>query len=301
MPAPTRLNWDDLRIFLEVNRSKTLTAAARQLRIDDSTVSRRIAALEASLNETLFIRDSAGLHPTPRGLELLMCVQDMERGALAITEPAIASDRTPCGHVRVATMEGIASLYLAAEFVALRERYPLLEVELVTSSNQVQVNRREADIFISFFPTAGRGLAVTEIGAFQLHLYASPEYLARAGTPRSVDDLTGHDFVSYVDDLVQLDTVRWLREGVPNPRVVFHSSSMLAQMFAAGGGAGIVMLPTFARAERFGLVPVLGRQVEVGRMLYLAVHKELQHTPRVKAVCEFLQEIIARDYPRNDA
>lgn len=301
MPAPTRLNWDDLRIFLEVNRSKTLTAAARQLRIDDSTVSRRIAALEASLNETLFIRDSAGLHPTPRGLELLMCVQDMERGALAITEPAIASDRTPCGHVRVATMEGIASLYLAAEFVALRERYPLLEVELVTSSNQVQVNRREADIFISFFPTAGRGLAVTEIGAFQLHLYASPEYLARAGTPRSVDDLTGHDFVSYVDDLVQLDTVRWLREGVPNPRVVFHSSSMLAQMFAAGGGAGIVMLPTFARAERFGLVPVLGRRVEVGRMLYLAVHKELQHTPRVKAVCEFLQEIIARDYPRNDA
>ncbi|CAG9171819.1 LysR family transcriptional regulator [Cupriavidus pampae] len=301
MPAPTRLNWDDLRIFLEVNRSKTLTAAARQLRIDDSTVSRRIAALEASLNETLFIRDSAGLHPTPRGLELLMCVQDMERGALAITEPAIASDRTPCGHVRVATMEGIASLYLAAEFVALRERYPLLEVELVTSSNQVQVNRREADIFISFFPTAGRGLAVTEIGAFQLHLYASPEYLARAGTPHSVDDLTGHDFVSYVDDLVQLDTVRWLREGVPNPRVVFHSSSMLAQMFAAGGGAGIVMLPTFARAERFGLVPVLGRRVEVGRMLFLAVHKELQHTPRVKAVCEFLQEIIARDYPRNDA
>lgn len=297
MPAPTRLNWDDLRIFLEVNRSKTLTAAARQLRIDDSTVSRRIAALEASLNETLFIRDSAGLHPTPRGLELLMCVQDMERGALAITEPAIASDRTPCGHVRVATMEGIASLYLAAEFVALRERYPLLEVELVTSSNQVQVNRREADIFISFFPTAGRGLAVTEIGAFQLHLYASPEYLARAGTPHSVDDLTGHDFVSYVDDLVQLDTVRWLREGVPNPRVVFHSSSMLAQMFAAGGGAGIVMLPTFARAERFGLVPVLGRRVEVGRMLYLAVHKELQHTPRVKAVCGFLQEIVARDYP----
>ncbi|WP_454724432.1 MULTISPECIES: LysR family transcriptional regulator [Cupriavidus] len=297
MSALNKVNWDDLRVFLEISRSRTLSAAARQLGVDDSTVSRRIAQLEAALNETLFVRDHAGFHPTPRGRELLQCVQDMERGAMAICEPGGRDRHEPCGRVRVATMEGIASLYLAGEFAGLRERHPRLEVELVTSSNLVHVSRREADLFISFFPGAGRGLEVSAIGEFALHLYASPQYIARHGEPRSPDELSHHAFVSYIDDLIQLDTVRWLREATATPQVAFHSSSMLAQMFAAAGGAGLVMLPTFARAERFGLRRVLGRQVEVPRTLYLAVHKDLQYSARVKAVIRFLHEIIGRDYP----
>jgi DNA-binding transcriptional LysR family regulator len=282
---------------MEVGRSKTLSVAARQLGVDDSTVSRRIAQLEYSLGEAVFARDHLGFHLTPRGKELLGYVEEMESGALAVAEAMGGNRRDPSGKVRVATMEGIASLYLSGQFVDLHRRHPALEIELVTSANLVHVNRREADIFLSFFPFEGRGLQVAPVGEFQLHLYASPEYLKARGTPERREALDEHVFCSYVDDLVQLDTVRWLNEAVPNPAVVFHSTSMLAQMFAAVAGGGLVMLPTFARAERFGLVPVLPAEVVVKRVVWLTVHKDLQYTTRIKATIAFLEDALKRDFP----
>jgi len=297
MNAIQKISWDDLRVFLEISRHKTLSAAARKLRIDISTVSRRISHLETSLNETLFVRDHSGFHLTQHGGELLQYVQEMDRGALAIAEYGRRDKHEASGRVRVATMEGIATTYLAGEFTQLRRRHPRLEIELVTSANLVHVNRREADIFLSFFPADGRGLQLSPIGEFFLHLYAAPSYLESHGTPTTLEALSEHDFVSYIDDLIQLDTVRWLREAIEEPHMVFHSSSMLSQMFAAASGMGLVMLPTFTRAERFGLVAVLREHIAVSRTLYLAVHKDLQFTSRIKAVVRFLRDIVERDYP----
>lgn len=295
---PHDISWDDLRIFLEVSRHKTLSGAARQLRIDDSTVSRRMTHLETRLGETIFVRGRSGFQLTAKGRELLGCVQDMEGSALAVMESRGSRDRrNPRGRVRLATMEGIATLYLAAEFVRMRERHPELEIELVTSSQSVNVSRREADLFLSFFRAEGRGLRVEPIGRFDLYVYGAAEYLRRHGIPETVEDLRNHVFASYVDDLVQLDTVRWLRELAPDPRVVFHSSSMLAQMSAAAAGMGLVMLPTFAHPERLGLQRVLVDQTHVKRILWLTVHQDLEYMSRVRAVVEYLRMILLRDYP----
>jgi DNA-binding transcriptional LysR family regulator len=292
------ISWDDLRIFLEVGRHKTLSAAAKQLGVDDSTVSRRMAQLETNLGETVFVRGRNGFQLTAKGSELLGCVQDMESSALAIMESRASSDRrNPRGRVRLATMEGIATLYLAGEFVRMRDRHPDLEIELITSSQAVNVSRREADLFLSFFRAEGRGLRVEPIGQFDLHLYGEAEYLQRHGKPKSIDDLSKHVFASYVDDLVHLDSVRWLREVAADLKVVFHSSSMLAQMSAAAAGVGLVMLPTFAHPERFGLQRVLDEQTKVNRVLWLTVHQDLEYTPRVRAVVDYLRMIMLRDYP----
>lgn len=290
-------NWNDLRIFLEVGRSKTLAGAARRLQVDQSTISRRIAALEAALDIAVFERDHLGFRLTPKGSDLFDCVQEMEVGALALAESLGAKEHSPAGRVRVATMEGIATLYLAGEFAHLRSRHPKLQIELVTSANLVHVNRREADLFISFFPAEGRGLQSTLLGKFGLHLYAAPAYLKARGTPQSITDLDQHDFVSYVDDLVQLNTVRWLFEAIPKPRIVFHSTSMLSQMFCAADGGGIVMLPAFARPERFGLASILREQIDVTREVWLTVHRDLQYAGRIKAASSFIVEILQRDYP----
>lgn len=292
------ISWDDLRIFLEVGRQKTLSAAAKRLGVDDSTVSRRMAQLETNLGEPIFVRGRNGFQLTARGSELLGRVQDMERGALAIVESRASGDRVnPRGRVRLATMEGIATLYLSAQFVRMRERHPDLEIELVTSSQAINVSRREADIFLSFFCIEGRGLCVEPIGQFDLHLYGTPEYLRVHGTPESLDDLNQHLFASYVEDLVHLDTVRWLREASPDLKIAFHSSSIVAQMFAAAESVGLVMLPTFARPERFGLQRVLGEQTHVRRVLWLTVHQDLQYVPRVRAVVDYVRMVMRRDYP----
>lgn len=292
-----RISWDDLRIFLEVARNRTLSAAARQLGLDDSTVSRRIAQLEYRLGEALLERDHLGARPTTKGHSLLENVREMERAALALAEH-MDDPAMPSGRVRLASMEGISTLYLSRQFVELRKRHPQLLIELVTSSSMVHVNRREADLLITFFPLEARSLEVMPVGEFRLHLYASADYLKTHGTPQNLNELSSHSFVCYIDDLVQLDTVRWLQEAVKQPQVVFQSTSMLSQMFSAASGAGLVMLPEFARAsEVCGLVRVLPREVEVKRTLWLSVHRDLQYLRRVKTVMAFLREIFSRDYP----
>ncbi len=295
--SATQPAWNDLRIFLEVARCGTLGGAARRLKLDHSTISRHIARLEEAINFPVFERDHQGLHITAKGREIVQYVEAMEADAVALADALGGFHREPSGAVRVGTMEGIASLYLAGEFGRLKASHPKISVELVTTTQQMHVNQREADIFLSFFPPDGKALDVAPIGEFALHLYAAPAYLAAHGTPAGLDALGEHGFVSYVDDLIQLDTVRWLDEVVKHPRLAFQSSSMLAQLFAAVSGAGIVMLPSFSRPERFGLVPVLADAVRVKRTIWMTVHRELQYLPRIKAVTRFLEDTIARDYP----
>lgn len=290
-------NWNDLKVFLEVARSGTLGRAARRIKCDQSTISRHISRLEKAINAPVFERDNHGLHITARGQALLQYVEAMESNVVALGELLGGAHKEPSGTVRVGTMEGIASLYLAGEFVKFSRRFQKIAVELVTTTQQMHVNHREADVFLSFYPPDGTSLDVVPVGAFPLHLYASPGYLSQYGTPETVADLPDHQFSTYVDDLIHLDTVRWLAEVHAHPKIGFQSSSMIAQMFAAVAGAGIVMLPSFAKAERFGLVKILDGQVKVIRTIWMTVHRDLQYLRRIKAVTRFLQETISQDYP----
>ncbi|WP_186079872.1 LysR family transcriptional regulator [Burkholderia gladioli] len=290
-------NWQDLRIFLEVVRAGTFGGAARRLKVDHSTISRHVARLEEAINVTVFERDNQGLKITPRGREIVEHVEAMEISATALAEVLGGSHGEPSGCVRLATMEGIASLYLAGELVKLRRQHRNISVELVTTTQQMHVNQREADIFLSFFRPDGKALDAAPVGEFVLHLYASPQYLSEHGAPVDIEALAGHRFASYIDDLIQLDTVRWLKEVMAQPRLEFQSSSMLAQLFAAVEGAGIVMLPSFARAHRFGLVRILANEVKVKRTVWMTVHRELQYLPRIKVVTRFLRDIMERDHP----
>jgi DNA-binding transcriptional LysR family regulator len=159
----------------------------------------------------------------------------------------------------------------------------------------VHVSRREADVFLSFFRPEGRGLVTRRLGRFGLGLFASPAYLAVHGAPRSTADLERHEFVSYIDDLIQVDAVRWLDEVIREPRVAFHSNSMIAQMSAAAAGLGIVLLPFFAVDRYPDLTRVLAGEVLVQRDIWLSVHRDLESVPRIEAVAGFLAELIDAD------
>ncbi|PQV44478.1 LysR family transcriptional regulator [Paraburkholderia sp. BL21I4N1] len=292
-----RLSWDDLRVFLAVSRAGSFSNAGRSLCMDHATVGRRVSALEFAMETPLFERDRHGCRLNSQGRMILAHVEAIEANLLSLTDTLENGTPAPAGHVRVATMEGIASLYLSEQFARFKEVQPSITIELVTSSHDVRISQREADIFLSFFEPHGLNLEVSRIGRFPLHLYASADYLGRHGTPISVDAFRNHAFVGYIDDLIQLDAVRWLDEAIAGPAIAFYSSSMLAQMFAAVAGAGIVMLPAFARAERFGLVPVLPQLIQVNRDVWVSTHQYLSRLPRIKIVLAFLKETFAMDFP----
>ena len=290
------LNWDDLRVFLHAARAGNLSQTAKRMRLDHSTVSRRIAQMETSLGIAVFERHRTGLKLNEIGERLLRHAEKVESAVIAIHEEVSTGDTEELtGTVRLATMEGIASLYLAQRFSGLRRAAPRLTVELVTSAQTVYVHKREADLFVSFFRPPGPGLISERIGKFGLRLYASRGYLDCHGTPATLRELQDHWFVSYIEDLIQVDSVRWLADIIEEPRIAFHSNSMIAQMNAAAGGLGIVLLPSFAAAGRPDLIPVLPEVASTTREVWLNLHSDLQFAPRIRAVRAFLRSTLKHD------
>lgn len=288
-------SWDDLRIFLELARQGRLSRAAGRLGVDHTTVSRRVAHLELALGAKLFERTRSGMRLRDSGRLLLRHAEAMESQTLAAGMALGAGDGDYVGTVRIAMMEGIGSLYFAPRLAKLLSSRPSIRLELVTSAQPLNLSRREADLFLSFFRPRGRGLRSRKLGEFGLGLFASPAYLKQHGEPGGVADLSRHAFVDYIDDLVAIDAVRWLADVIKAPRIAFHSNSMIAQHHAATAGIGIVLLPFFAAHGDRRLRPVLGKKVVVTRELWLSVHHDLHDAPRVRIVADFLADQINRD------
>lgn len=287
-----RFNWNDIQIFLALARHKSLTQAAQALRVNHATVSRRVRTLEQALESKLFEHNRFGYLLTDAGERLLREAEGVESHVQNIAFGFSGDAKSVDGTVRVATMEAFGSLFLAPRVVQLYEAHPSIQLELVTASHWVNLSKREADILISFPKPQGRRLAVSKIGEFGLYLYASQQYIARYGMPRKMDELGSHQFVDYIDELIEISAVRWLADAIRRPPSAFRSTSLVAQYHSAVTGMGIAMLPTFVGEPDPRLVRVLPADVRVMREFWLTVHNDIQHISRVRHVVEFLQKLV---------
>ncbi|MDH3579591.1 MAG: LysR family transcriptional regulator [Hyphomicrobiales bacterium] len=295
MPEAAQLDWNDVSVFLALARHRNLSETARFLRVNHTTVGRRIRALEDQLNQRLFERSRLGFLLTDAGHTLLRHAEGMEEHAHSIALEFATSSEAPGGVVRVATMEALGSLYLAPNMADLYRQKPAVRIELVTASHWINLSKREADILISFPKPQGRRITVNKIGEFALHLYATPGYLKKRGIPETIDDLKNHRLIDYIDELVQISAVRWLSDMIHEPPADFRSTSLVAQYHATAAGLGISMLPTFVAARDKRLVRVLDDTVVVKRDFWLAVHEDLLHLVRVREVMSYLTTLIEND------
>lgn len=288
-------NWNDLVFFLELARQGRLMPAARRLKVDYTTVSRRISELEKDLAVSLFERKPDGFVLTEDGHRLFAVAEKMEVLGQSVGETVRSAPSDPSGRVRIATMEGIAAYYLTERLGAFNMHFPQVVVELVTERHLTNLTRREADVSVSFVPPAGSRLSVKKAGTFGLGLFSSSAYLARRGTPLQRCDLADHDFVDYVVDLVAIQKVHWLLDVLEPEHVVFRSTSMAAQQNAIASGRGIGLLPFFSARCEPRLVPVLADSVRVERELFISVHEDIEYVGRVRALTRFLSEQFEQD------
>lgn len=288
-----RYNWDDVIYFLEVARARNLVRAGQKLKVDHTTVSRRVRELERSLNTALFKRSKAGFSLTEAGLRLLQFAEGMENNANAIVETVVGT-ADAAGAVRVASMEGIGSMYLTTCMAEFQIAYPSIQVELITDTRLLDMTRREADIFISFFKPKGRRLAIKKIGEFKIFLYAATSYLEKHEPPKDLKDLDSHRFIDFIDEHIHIKENRWLTDILRPPHVVFRSTSLVSQYMAALSGVGIAMLPSFVAAQNDHLKPVLPNYFSI-RDIWISVHEDMLHIGRIKAVMNYLEKRIAAD------
>ena len=287
-------DWNDLRSFLAIARSGRLTAAAARLKVDHTTLSRRLGGLEHALKARLFDRGPTGYTLTEQGLRLLPTAEEMERLALAAQERVGGTATAVEGTVRIGSPEGFGSYFLAPRIARLKDRYPQLNVQLVAASAMFSVARRDADIVISpSRPPAGR-LLVGKLTDYDLALYAAPAYLERQPPIESTADLCRHRFVSYIGDLLTFPELDFQQHVAPDCATSLESSNLVAQLRATLAGAGLCVLPAFLAAEEDGLVRVLPEEVGLTRSLWLIVHLDLGELARIKAVLRFIKEEVGR-------
>ena len=285
------MNWDDLRLLLDVSRHPRLADVAARTGLDATTISRRLRRLETDLGLELFDRTPRGHILTPAGQAVADKAESLEHTASEIAALSESEGPLAAGRVRLGVPEGLGSLLIAPAMGQFAMRYPHIGLDLIALSGFVSVPKREADMSIMLTrPKAGR-LKVRKLSDYALHLYAHPDYLARTAPIAAVADLAEHSLIGYVDDLIYSAQLRYHEDIMPGLTLRFCSPSIVAQWQMARVGAGIAVLPHFIAGWDPQLVRVLADTVRIERAFWLAVHEDVHGTSRARAVNEFLDQL----------
>lgn len=285
-------DWDDLRVFLAVARARRVAPAARALGIDATTIARRLARLEKALEAELFETGAGERSLTARGQELLVHAESAESAALAALEDMGGQGRSLAGQVRLSVAEGFGTWVLAPGMADFNRRHPGIRLDLITASGFLNPSKREADMAVMLArPQRGR-LTVRRLGDYRLHLYAAPDYLARAGTPQCATDLRGHVLVGYVPEFIFSPELDYLDEVETGLEATLRSTSIIMQQRMIAESAGIGVLPDFIARRDSRLVPLMADRIEIVRSFWLVMHGDLRKLARIGAVADWLQERI---------
>ncbi|KHS51009.1 transcriptional regulator, LysR family [Brevibacterium linens] len=280
---------NDLLVLLAVSRTAKFTTAAHNLGLTHSTVSRRIAALEKSLGGRVLARSDDGWELTDLGERAVAVAEQMETAVAELESPGQGPE-TVSGVVRMTATDGF-SAYVASPAVAkLRRRHPGLSVEIVTVTRQALQQRSGLDIEVVVGePRVHRAEAV-ELGDYELGLYASRDYLAANGTPASVEEVSDHRLVYFVDSMLQVDDLDAPRRLFPEMKDALTSTNVFVHVEATRAGAGIGFLPCFMADRHPDLVRLFPDSVAERLPYWMVLRPDSMRRPAIAAVVQGLKD-----------
>ncbi|MEO7329197.1 MAG: LysR family transcriptional regulator [Minicystis sp.] len=286
------MNWDDLRFVLALARAGSLVRAAKALKVDHTTVARRIESVETDLGVRLFTRTTTGYVPTAEAEKLLPDIAQVEEAVLTVERGAHAQDDSLTGTVRITSGETFGTRYLAPRLAAFGREHPGLTVELVTGSEILDLARREADVAVRFFRSRHEDLVVRRVAELAHALYASKAYLARRPL-KSVADLRKHPILTTTPGPGVVEAA-WVEKLTGGAQPAFVSTLTTALLEAARIGAGIAVLPRYL-GDPEKTLRRLPMPDEPREGIWITVHRDLKHARRVRALLDFLSERLKSD------
>lgn len=280
-------DWDDMRIFLEIQRTGRLNRAAKRLGSSHTTVARRLKAMEAKFGLSLFDDTEDGLVPSEFGQQVLSHAQDMEAAATAIADQADRLTGSGSKCVRVGAPDGFGNAVLSHILPQYMAADPSMEVELVPIPVTHKLWRRDVDIAISLDrPQTGR-LVMRKLTDYDLRLYAGPAFFNDKPRPKSREDLRELPFVGYVDELLYTRELDFNTIILPGLNIVYRGATVKAQFDAVRGNVGLGVLPCFMARES-DLEPVLPEEITFSRTYWLLYPEEYRDLERIRSVSDYI-------------
>jgi DNA-binding transcriptional LysR family regulator len=288
------MEWTDLRYFLAAVRGGNLSAAARELGVNYTTVGRRLDALQHELGATLIQRTPDGLTLTRAGEAVKDLCERIDATALEIERRAAGQDKALGGTVRLTATETLAAKFLIPAMAALRREHPEIEVELIPDYRVLDLSRRQADLAMRSARPADAHLVCRRVGGFAITLYASRDYLAARGRPRRGAGLGGHDLVSWIY-LLPATRTQFMGESIEGARIVFRSNSTLALTQAVAEGFGIGYIPCYLADEDPRMLRIWPDLAPRTVPLWLVHHEDLRRTARIRLVSDAIAAALRRE------
>ena len=282
-----QLNWDDMRFFLVLCRTQSFVGAGAELKVTHSTVSRRLSALEESLQTQLFCRTEKGCRLTPAGEKLLPYAEQLETTIIHLEEDVSGKNNQLSGAIRIGAPDGYGNCFLASRLGAFQQSHPALEIELIAVPRYYSLARREIDILITVKKPAAGNIIVRKLADYRFGLFATKTYLQGAPPVENRDDLRYHRTIGYIDDLLYDQDLDFINEFHPGVRPQFRSSTLVGQKYAILSDNGIGVLPYFMAHGETDLVNVLA-ELRVARTFWLQVNPDSRQIARVRITIDHI-------------
>ncbi len=294
------MDWDKLRIFHAVASAGSFTHAGQMLALSQSAVSRQISALEEEILTPLFQRHARGLTLTDEGELLYGAVSDVLARLGQAEEALKNAQAAPRGSLKVTSSYGLGTYWLLPRLNEFLQEFSELQVHLVLEDRELDLAQREADIALRMRAPVQADLIQRKLFTVHYHIYASPEYLTRAGVPATLEDLVNHTVIVYGETAApEIRDVNWLLDSVqrlaPGNTRALRINNVTGILHATEAGAGISTLPDYIATERPGLVRILPEVNGPSFDAHLVYCDALRQSKRVAAFRDFLVRS-ARDW-----
>ncbi|MEE9491765.1 MAG: LysR family transcriptional regulator [Gammaproteobacteria bacterium] len=286
-----QLEWDDIRYILAVCKEGSLSAAARTLSVNHSTVFRRIGGIEEKLGVRLFDRLTTGYAMTNAGEIVLNSATHIEEEIHKLARQLHGGDYRLSGMLRITVPEDLSTGYLLPLLASFHQRYPDIQTEILASNEVYNLSQHEADIAIRSTSSPQETLVGQRLCTLRYAPYASIEYLQK--NPDKT--LANHKWLSYSETFNACPAVKWLARKYPQAPIVFRSTSVLSLFEAAKNHMGVAILPGFLADPEAILQPVCEPPDELTKDIWVLTHPDLRRTAKVHAFMKFIREIYSAE------
>ena len=287
------MDWDKLRIFHAVASAGSFTHAGQMLALSQSAVSRQISALEEEINTPLFQRHARGLTLTDEGELLYGAVSDVLMRLGQAEEALKNAQSAPRGSLKVTSSHGLGTYWLLPRINEFVREFPELHVHLMFEDRELDLAQREADLALRMRAPVQADLIQRKLFTVHYHLCASTDYLARHGTPHTLEDVANHTLIAYGERVApEVRDVNWLLDATNRVNGgcgrALRINNITGILHAVEAGIGIAALPDYLTTDRPHLVRILPEMDGPTFDVHLVYCDALRQSKRVAAFREFL-------------